>query len=136
MLCTFDQGGMIGALESPPGAARGAWAVDSSNELHGAEVALEPGDGVLFYTDGVVEAHERGGLAFGLERLTDVVGRHPAHAAPEEVIRVVIQELLRHQRGRLSDDATLVILQWDGSSPASRWRRTRPIPRTARPSWR
>ena len=46
-----------------------------------ATEALEPGDCLLFHTDGVTEAHVRGGELFGIERLTDLTGRHASGAA-------------------------------------------------------
>ena len=39
-----------------------------------ASEQLEPGDSVLFYTDGVTEAHVPGGEEFGTERLADPPG--------------------------------------------------------------
>ncbi|HEY1014232.1 MAG TPA: PP2C family protein-serine/threonine phosphatase [Herpetosiphonaceae bacterium] len=33
------------------------------------EIALEPGDALIFYTDGIVEAHNQAGELFGFERL-------------------------------------------------------------------
>ena len=41
-----------------------------------AEISLEPGDAVLFYTDGVIEGRARSGGGFGLDRLVDVVGQN------------------------------------------------------------
>ncbi len=80
-----------------------------------ATVGLEPGDSLLFYTDGVIEAHRSGGELFGIDRLTDLVGRHASdHIEPEEVVRRVAQAVVEHQTTALDDDATLVLLQWHG----------------------
>ena len=74
---------------------------------------LEPGDRVLLFTDGVVEARSPDGEFFGIERLTQLVIRHLAGGltAPE-TIRRVVRELLDHQQDQLSDDASLLLLEW------------------------
>jgi serine phosphatase RsbU (regulator of sigma subunit) len=76
---------------------------------------LEPGDSVLFYTDGVVEAHLPGQDQFGVERLTDLVGQHASdELEPEAIISRLVHAVLEHQDDRLADDATLVLFQWNG----------------------
>ncbi len=83
-----------------------------------ATVALEPGDGVLFYTDGVVEAHRPGGETFGLERLIDLTGQNASsQLPPEEIVRLLLRSVLEHQDAPLADDATLVLMQWGGHAP-------------------
>ena len=77
--------------------------------------ALEPGDAVLFYTDGVVEAHVPGGDRFGIDRLADLAGQHASdELEPEEVVRRIVRAVVDHQDARLADDATLVLVQWKG----------------------
>jgi serine phosphatase RsbU (regulator of sigma subunit) len=78
-----------------------------------AEVALEPGDCVLFFTDGVTEARSPAGEVFGRERLGDLLVR--ASASGEilpETLRRLCHDVLAHQGGHLQDDATLLILCW------------------------
>lgn len=80
-----------------------------------AEEALEPGDHVLFYTDGVIEARDADGEFFGRQRLVDFVVRTLAdrmHAA--ETMRRLIRALLDHQHEHLQDDATAVLVGWVG----------------------
>jgi serine phosphatase RsbU (regulator of sigma subunit) len=75
---------------------------------------LEPGDRVLFYTDGVVEAR-RGDEPLGEQRLVDIVESElQAHLPPPEVMRRISHRLLDWQRepdGR-QDDATLLLVEW------------------------
>jgi len=74
---------------------------------------LEPGDRVLFYTDGVIEARSPDGDFFGVERLVELLTRHLAGGLPiPETMRRVVRALLAHQQGQLTDDATLLLLEW------------------------
>ena len=85
----------------------------SGDPLEPGTEQLEPGDMVLLYTDGVTEARAPGGDFFGVERLADLVIRHLAGglAAPE-TLRRVVRELLAHHEDQLTDDATLLLLEW------------------------
>lgn len=65
--------GIFTPLHMPTGVLR--WS-DCGHPLH--EAALEPGDRILLYTDGVVESHNEGGEQFGLDRFTDHIVRSTA----------------------------------------------------------
>ena len=79
-----------------------------------ATASLEPGDAVLFYTDGLVEAHVPGGEQFGTDRLADLLGQHASdQLEPEEIVRRVMRAVLDHQGDQLGDDATLVLVRWN-----------------------
>lgn len=77
------------------------------------EEVLHPGDRLLAYTDGVIDAVNAEGERFGLGRLTDLVGRalHDQLPAPE-TMRRLINAVLAHQYNELQDDATAVLLEW------------------------
>jgi hypothetical protein len=79
---------------------------------------LQRGDRLLFYTDGIIEAQSPEGEPFGLERFVDFVVRHEADgvSAPE-TLRRLIQAILRHQSGRLQDDATVLTIEWRSERP-------------------
>lgn len=80
------------------------------------EVALEPGDGVLFYSDGVTESRHPSGEHFGEDRLRDLLTReHAATRRPQETVRRLVQATLEHSSGKLRDDATLLYLRWHPS---------------------
>jgi serine phosphatase RsbU (regulator of sigma subunit) len=79
------------------------------------EEHLEPGDRLLIYTDGVVEARDAVGEFFGVERLVDLVFRHSAEGRPAaETLRRLNQAVLEHQDGLLLDDATTLLVEWRG----------------------
>jgi hypothetical protein len=74
---------------------------------------LEPGDRVLLYTDGVTEGRSADGTPFGLDRLSDFIIRHSNDgiSAPE-TMRRLNHAISEYQRGRLQDDATIVLVEW------------------------
>lgn len=80
-----------------------------------SEVALEPGDRVLFYTDGVVEQRVVRGEQFGKERMIDLLLREVASGLPViETVRRASHRLLRHRGGTTTDDATILLVEWRG----------------------
>jgi hypothetical protein len=83
-----------------------------------AEEMLEPDDRLLFYTDGVTEAHATGGDRFGLARLVDLIEQHEGAGLPApETLRRLAHAVIDHQAGPPADDATLILVQW--STPAA-----------------
>ena len=77
---------------------------------------LQPGDMLLLYTDGVIEARSPDGEFFGQDRLVDLVTRNLAAGLPApETMRRVVHALLDHQAGDLDDDATLLLVEWHGT---------------------
>lgn len=111
-------GQVINQLECPPTLPWGLGSLaDPGRSTTIADAALEPGDGLLFYTDGVVEAHLPGGEEFGVDRLADLIGQHASdELQPEEVVRRLVRAVLEHQDDRLADDATMVLVQWNGGN--------------------
>jgi len=79
---------------------------------------LEPGDRVLLYTDGVTEGRSADGTPFGLQRLADFIIRHSNSSLPApETMRRLNHEILGYQQGRLRDDATVVLIEWQPGQP-------------------
>jgi serine phosphatase RsbU (regulator of sigma subunit) len=109
-------GRVVREIESAPTLPFGFASLGSDPETVAvATEDLEPGDGVLFYTDGVIEARTPDGTQFGTDRLADLVGRYASdQVEPEEIVRRLVRAVLEHQDDRLSDDATLLLLQWSG----------------------
>lgn len=109
-------GRVVGELDCPPALPWGLGAV--SGVKRSATVAaaqLEPGDSVLFHTDGITEAHVKNGEQFGIDRLVDLLGQQASDAQdPEETVRRLVEAVVEHQDGDLGDDATLLLVQWAG----------------------
>jgi serine phosphatase RsbU (regulator of sigma subunit) len=82
------------------------------------EDALQPGDQLLLYTDGVVEARTADGEFFGLDRLADFLTRAlSAQLSAPETLRRLIQAILEHQHEQLEDDASAVLITWPAAGP-------------------
>ncbi|MEU6785871.1 PP2C family protein-serine/threonine phosphatase [Nonomuraea angiospora] len=78
-----------------------------------AHYQLQPGDRILCYTDGVVEAKDPHGREFGLDRFVDFITRHEAaQVSAPETLRRLVQALLQYQHGVLQDDATVLLVEW------------------------
>ena len=79
-----------------------------------AEVSLEPGDRLLFFTDGMVEARSPGGERFSEARLAELTTRALAdHQTLAETARRLVRSVRLHRDGPLQDDATLLFVSWD-----------------------
>jgi hypothetical protein len=80
---------------------------------HTGRERLQPGDRILFYSDGVTEARDPEGNEFGVDRLIELTEHHEASGLPApETLRRITHAVLDHQHGTLQDDATLLLLEW------------------------
>lgn len=112
------QGQVLQELECPPTLPWGLGELDVADAptAEVATCALEPGDSVLFFTDGVTESVVSGGDRFGVAHLADLVGQHASDQLEiEEVVRRLARSVVDEHLGKPNDDATLVMVQWKGS---------------------
>jgi serine phosphatase RsbU (regulator of sigma subunit)/anti-sigma regulatory factor (Ser/Thr protein kinase) len=77
-----------------------------------AELQLGPGDEIVLFTDGVIEARNDGGEMFGPEGVRRVLGATPgtARAVAEALERAVLD----HVGGELLDDLALLVMRVGG----------------------
>jgi phosphoserine phosphatase RsbU/P len=81
--------------------------------LDAAEETLEPGDRLLLYTDGVIEARDDSGELFGTDRLVDLAERSAVAELPApETLRRLAHSVMEHQGGLPTDDATILLVEW------------------------
>jgi serine phosphatase RsbU (regulator of sigma subunit) len=106
-------GTFVGELECQP-----SWPLGLGGEVRQiATQRLQPGDRVLFFTDGVVEAKSTEGDDFGVARLADLLVRASLEQlAQSETLRRLSASVLAHNGATLSDDATLLLLDYHGAA--------------------
>lgn len=92
----------------------------STEEPVSAQEALEPGDQVLFYTDGLTEARAEDGGFFTVERLAAFMEKEAAAGLPApETLRRLRHAVLKYQNQRLQDDATALLVEWRRDSESA-----------------
>jgi serine phosphatase RsbU (regulator of sigma subunit) len=79
-------------------------------------IRLQPGDRLVLLTDGITEAHLRGEREFGYQRLIAMLAENHS-LRPPELVRHITRAVTEACDGRLSDDATLVCLDWHPPQP-------------------
>ncbi|GAA4291386.1 hypothetical protein BJY14_002309 [Actinomadura luteofluorescens] len=102
----------VTTLECPPGTPLGT---GLGVQARVCNEQLEPGDRILFYSDGIVEARDPNKQEFGLQRFVDFIIRREADGlSVPETLRRLVHSILEHHAGRLADDATVLLLEWNG----------------------
>ncbi|HWQ13720.1 MAG TPA: SpoIIE family protein phosphatase [Roseiflexaceae bacterium] len=83
-------------------------------QYHEHEIMLEPGDGILLYSDGIVEAHSPARELFGFPRLQAAVTRH-TEARGHDLIAALLEDLASFAGAgwEQEDDITLVTIECD-----------------------
>ena len=82
-------------------------------------VNLRANDILLLYTDGLTEAQDAEGAAYGEERVVQFVRNHKDQSA-EKIAQMLLADVQRFSaRASYSDDKTLIVVKRRGSQPAS-----------------
>ena len=108
------QAKVVGQIECEPSLPLGL----GGDVVEIAEVTLEPGDRLLFYSDGVIEAPLGGdrGEPFGIERLEDTLARATLDGhGPAETLRRLSHAVHAHVDRNFSDDATMLFVEFRGN---------------------
>lgn len=103
-------------LEGPRNRVLG-WFEDPG--LEETVATLEPGDRVILYTDGFLEAKRPDGETFGEHRFSEATIRFAAlggEALAEELVR----EVERFAAGKLDDDLTMLVVEFQGAPVGER----------------
>ncbi|WP_406729684.1 PP2C family protein-serine/threonine phosphatase [Streptomyces sp. GD-15H] len=81
-----------------------------------SELALDPGDRIMCFTDGLIEEHHVGGEEFGEEQLIGWVDRTERTAYGIRAVARTLSHTLKRARGGITtDDATLLLIEWRGA---------------------
>ena len=103
------QGRSVGTLYCQPSMPLGM----AGTVVEVASSRLSPGDRLLFYSDGVVDAKAPDGEPFGEVRLADNLQRESlAGVSPAETMRRLLRAVLGHQGSQLKDDASMLMVEW------------------------
>jgi serine phosphatase RsbU (regulator of sigma subunit) len=81
------------------------------SEYAAAETTLEPGDMLVFYSDGITEAEDPEGQPFEESGLEAVIERHAGRAASELGVEVLAAVQAHARRARFADDLTILVLK-------------------------
>ena len=85
-----------------------------------AAIALQRGDRILFYTDGITESRSPDGTLFGPDRLADFLVRSSHDQVPiAETVRRLSANVVSYVGTGLNDDATLLLIEYRGAGEAA-----------------
>jgi serine phosphatase RsbU (regulator of sigma subunit) len=100
----LDRGDRISTLDLPAGLPLGLFADTTYTVSH---ITLEPGDRIVFVTDGMLERN-----AVALDLAAEIRATRALH--PRDAVRSLADRVLEATGHALSDDATVLCLDWHG----------------------
>lgn len=82
-----------------------------------SSVTFAPGDTLVLFTDGVIDARSRSRELFGLERMMDLLAQ--GTRSPSDLVRTVLEKVQNFLDGQPpQDDITILAARWDPALPA------------------
>ena len=83
-----------------------------AKSLQPLKLDLKPGQAFLLYTDGIIEAHERGGAVFGVDRMLECLEPAGDVKPLKEVLKGLVDEVTAWTAGQpQEDDITVLALR-------------------------
>ncbi len=96
---TFNLGFMIGVVP------------DTKAFVSHLDIQLQPGDGIVLYTDGITEARNLNKKLYGVERLCEVISQN-WHRSAQEIQQAVIADVRQFiGKQKVFDDITLLVIK-------------------------
>jgi serine phosphatase RsbU (regulator of sigma subunit) len=89
------------------------FATPAAHEYRVQELALQPGDRLVFLTDGMLERN-----ASAVDVISILTASHHLH--PREAVQELTRAVVEACGGELRDDATVLCLDWHGGQPRDR----------------
>lgn len=82
-----------------------------SSNFTDSEITLMPGDKIILYTDGIVEARNQEGDLFGETRFFNIL-KNNTNLTPQKLSEKIHHDILSHIGERQEDDITMMIVQY------------------------
>ncbi|MBH8563530.1 PP2C family protein-serine/threonine phosphatase [Nostoc sp. CENA67] len=84
---------------------------DIADFISSTTLELQPGDGVVLYTDGITEAKDINKNQYGIEQLCEIISQN-WHQSASEIKDAVISDVRRHiGKQKVFDDITLLVFK-------------------------
>ena len=90
---------------------------DVSKAISDSTLELRPGDILVLYTDGIIQAMDAKGEQFGMDRLCDAVDARRA-ASVDDICDHVVDAVARFRKEQV-DDVTILVLRYTGDTVTS-----------------
>jgi len=105
-------------LPSPTGMALGLVGAELFDQLEEQTLTLSSGQGLLIYTDGVVESVNKNGLQYGRARLSQTAASLPCAICWSEKLQHLVDDVHQFESGTSQqDDMTLLAIARDAQPP-------------------